>query len=87
MWEEKRKFDKRYSDVVSLEETIVSEGSHPTDGEMRELFEKLSLTGTKPAILSFIALYSEKYIPKSSLDVFPKPLKSHHISSCLTMNY
>ena len=39
------------------------------------LLEKLSLTGTKTAILSLVAPYSDKYIPKSSLDVFPKPLK------------
>ena len=40
---------------------------------MGELFEKLSLTGTKPAILSLKAPYSDKYVPKSSLDVFLKP--------------
>ena len=47
----------------------------PTDGEMGELFEKLSFTGTKPAIVSLIAPYSDQYVPKASLDVFPKPLK------------
>ena len=74
----KRKFDEMIEDdslLWSFEETMSSEGSPPTDGEMGELFEKLSLTGTKPVILSLIAPYSDKYVPKSSLDVFPKPLK------------
>ena len=31
----------------------------PTDEEMSQLFEALNLTGTKPAILSLIAPYSD----------------------------
>ena len=83
----KRKFDEMIEDdslLVSVEETICS---RPTDGEMRELFEKLSLAGTKPAILSLIAPYSETYIPKSFLNVFPKPLKSLQQPSHLQLLY
>ena len=73
----------------SFDETTSSQGCPPTDSEMGELFEKLSLTGTKPAILSLVAPYSDKYVPKSSLDVFPKPLNvfnNHRIFSCHTMS-
>jgi len=85
------KFDEMINDslLVSVEETISSEGSHSTDGEIREPFEKLNHTNTKPAILSLITPYSEKYIPKPCLNVFPKHLnhfKSHHIFSCHNMN-
>ena len=43
---------------------------------MSHLFETLSLTGTKPAILSLIAPHSDDYVPRSSLGTFPLPLKS-----------
>ena len=43
---------------------------------MSHLFETLSLTETKPAILSLIAPYSDDYVPRSSLGTFPLPLKS-----------
>ena len=86
----KRKFDEMIEDDSppgSLEETMSSEGRPPTDGEMGELFEKLSLSGTKPAILSLVSPYSDKYIPKSSLDVLPKPLKTLQQPSHLQLPY
>ena len=65
-----------------------SQGCPPTDSEMEELLlEKLSLKGTKPAILSLVAPYSDKYVPKSSLDVFPKPLKCLQQPSYLQLPY
>ena len=54
---------------------------------MGELFEKLSLTGTKPAILSLITPYFDKYVSKSSLDVFPKPLKCRQQPLYLQLPY
>ena len=38
---------------------------------MSQLFETLSLTGTKPAILSLIAPYSDDYVPRSLLGTSP----------------
>ena len=86
----KRKFDEMIEDdslQSSFDETTSSQGCPPTDSEMGELFEKLSLTGTKPAILSLVAPYSDKYVPKSSLDVFPKPLKCLQQPSYLQLPY
>ena len=64
-----------------------SQGCPPTDSETGELFKKLSLTGTKPAIFSVVAPYSDKYVPKSSLDMFPKPLKCFQQPSYLQLPY
>ena len=63
---------------VSTSEEILPRYSvpQPTDEEMSQLFQALSLTETKPAILSLIDPYSDEYVPKSSLTTFPKPLKS-----------
>ena len=53
-----------YSPQSSSDETMSSQGCPPTDSEMGELlFEKLSLTGTKPAIFSLVAPYSDKHVP------------------------
>ena len=41
---------------------------------MEILFKNLSTCCTKPAILSLIPPYSDNYVPKSAMDVFPKPL-------------
>ena len=65
----------------------VSQGASPTDLEMKLLFEKLNLAGTKPAILSLIPPYSDEYVPKSSGDILPKPLKSLHQPSYLQLEY
>ena len=45
-----------------------------TNEEMEILFKNLSTCYTKPAILSLIPPYSDNYVPKSAMDVFPKPL-------------
>ena len=71
----------------SFDKTVSSQGCPPTDSEMGELFEKLSLTGTKPAILSLITPYFDKYVSKSSLDVFPKPLKCRQQPLYLQLPY
>ena len=86
----KRKFDEMIEDdspLGSFQETMFIVGNPPTDDEMGELFEKLSLTGTKQAILSLIAPYSDQYVPKSSLDVFPKSLKCLQQPSYLQLPY
>ena len=45
-----------------------------TNKEMEIFFKNLSTCCTKPAILSLIPPYSDNYVPKSAMDVFPKPL-------------
>ena len=50
--------------------------TQPTDNEISQFIEALSVAGTKPAILSLISPYSDEYVPKSLLSTFPKPLKS-----------
>ena len=71
----------------SCDLVTVSQGASPTDLEMKLLFEKLNLAGTKPAILSLIPPYSDEYVPKSSGDILPKPLKSLHQPSYLQLEY
>ena len=51
-------------------------GKKPTESEMANLFDPLSKCKTKPAVLSVIPVFSEKYVPKSSLIIFPKPLNT-----------
>ena len=59
----------------------------PTDEEMSQLFEALNLAGTKPAILSRIAPYSDQYVPKSSVGTFSIPLISLHQPLYTEMQY
>ena len=56
---------------------------------MKLLFEKLSLARTKPATLSLIPPYSDKYVHNSSGDIYilPKPLKSLQQPSYLHLQY
>ena len=53
-----------------------STDTSPTDLIIKLLFEKLSLAGMKPAILSLIPPYTDKYMSMSSRDILPKSLKS-----------
>ena len=59
----------------------------PTDAELNVFFESLSMAGTKPAILSLIPKYSDKYIPKTSLPEFPMPLTELHKPEHLELSY
>ena len=45
--------------------------SRPTDLELKSFFDKISRCKSKPAILSLIPEYQDRYIPKSSLPFFP----------------
>jgi len=51
------------------------------------LFVNLSIGGSKPLILSLIPEYSDEYVPKSSLDYFPVPLKSLQQASHFSLGY
>ena len=62
-------------------------GKESTDSEMETLFANLSLGGAKPLILSLVPEYSDNYVPKSTLDTFPVPLKSLQESRYITLSY
>ena len=88
----KRKLDEmmEITDVPECPTDVATVSQHdtsPNDLEMKLLFEKLSLAGMKPAILSLIPPYSDKYVPKSSGDILPKPLKSLQQPSYLHLQY
>ena len=59
----------------------------PTESEMANLFDSLSKCKTKPAVLSVVPVFSEKYVPKSSLVTFPKPFNTLYKSDFLQLNY
>jgi len=62
-------------------------GKKPTESEMANFFDSLSKCKTKPAVLSVVPVFSEKYVPKSSLVTFPKPLNTLYQSDFLQLNY
>ena len=59
----------------------------PTESEVDLLFENLSCSGAKPAILSLIPKFTDSYMPKSSHAGFPQRLKSLEQSSYLDLHY
>ena len=54
---------------------------------MANLLHNLSQSGTKPAVLSLIPEFLEKYLLKASLVIFPTPLASLYQSDFLELNY
>ena len=62
-------------------------GKESTASEMETLFANLSVGGTKSLVLSLIPEYSDEYVPKSTLDTFPVPLKSLQQSSHIALSY
>lgn len=87
----KRKLDEAINDggndVATAPQQVTARGKEPTQSEMETLFANLSCAGAKPLVLSLIPQYSEDYVPKSSLDTFPVPLKSLQQSSHMSLNY
>ena len=86
----KRKLDEAIhqdgNDETSVQQAT-ARGKESTESEMNVLFANLSLGGTKPLVLSLIQGYSDEYVPKSTLDTFPMPLKSLQQSSHIKLNY
>jgi len=73
----KRKLDEMIVDGEDNSNAPVSKGGKlPTDTEMEQFFNNLSLCGTKPAVLSLVSPHSDVYVPKISLPTFPQPLTS-----------
>ena len=83
-----RKLDETLEGSETNSDRPVSRsGTLPTDTEMEQFFNNLSLCDTKPAILSLVPPHSDSYIPKASLSNFPKPLPSLRTSDSCKLNY
>ena len=61
--------------------------SRPTEVELRSFFDKISRCKSKPAILSLIPEYQDRYISKSSLPSFPVCLHDLYDQSLALANY
>ena len=72
---------------ASSDEAVSKSGTSPTDAEMEQFFNNLSLCGTKPAILSLVSPHSDTYVPKVSLPTFPQPLTSLRNPGNCKLNY
>ena len=75
----KRKLDEAIhqdSNDEATEQQATARGNESMESEMNMLFANLSAGGTKPLILSLISKYSDEYVPNSTMDSFPLPLKS-----------
>jgi len=89
----KRKFDEMMEKITSPEGSEAEEddlpkhGSQSTDADLHQLFQELSVSGTKPGVLSLVQGFSTKYIPKSSFEDSPIFLKSLHKPSYLQLEY
>ena len=64
-----------------------SSGTESTESELEDLLHDLSCGGTKPLVLSLVSHYSDSYMPKSSLETFPRPLKSLQQAEYLKLSY
>ena len=73
--------------VNAQKHTYPATGEKPTESEMANLFDSLSKCKTKPAVVSAVPVFSENYVPKSSLVNFPKPLNTLYQSDFLQINY
>ena len=60
---------------------------HPTEVELKSFYDKLSRCKSKPAILSLIPEYQDRYVPKSSLPSFPICLQDLFNRSLVTADY
>ena len=47
----------------------------PDDGEINNFYDYLAQCGVKPVLLSLLPKYSEKYVHKTTLSKFPRPLQ------------
>ena len=90
----KRKLDQIIDSTTSVEagmskcsKMYPAPGEKPTEAEMADFFDSLSKCCTKPAVLSVVPTFSEKYVPKSSLVTFPKPLSTLYQSELLQLSY
>ena len=55
--------------------------------EVKKFFENLSLCPSKPAILSIIPPYDDKYVPSTLIDTYPKVMSDLYCAELLNLNY
>lgn len=68
-------------------ESMPNRTSKPTVAELDLFFTSLSIAGSKPAILSLIPKYADKYIPKILSSEFPLPMIELHKPEYLKLSY
>jgi len=68
-------------------ESMPNRISKPTGAELDLFLESLSIAGSKPAILSLMPKYSDRYVPKTSLSEFPLPITELHKPEYLKLSY
>lgn len=73
--------------VIEEKESTLKHISKPTSAELDLFFANLSIADTKPAILSLMPKYSDKYVPKTSLPEFPLPLTELYKPDYLKVEY
>jgi len=61
--------------------------SSPTDGEIDNIYKKLSKSSSNSAILSIILPYAKDFQPKSTLSSFPQALPELFREEYLKLNY
>ena len=59
--------------------------SKPTESEMIHFYKSLELSTGKPALLSLVPSFSDRYIPLSARGILPKPLTSLFDAGCLNL--
>ena len=85
----RKKFDKRVVDNGNpkiQEPKTYSKANYASDEKVSEFYKSLSVCKSKPAILSIIPPYDEKYVPPTMTEVYPKisdfydPLKENSLN-------
>ena len=71
----------------SVSDARIKDCMPSTDEELSQLFNNMSLAGTKPSVLTLVDPYSDHQIPKSSQTTLPKPLRSLHDPSHIHLRY
>ena len=72
---------------VSEERHKLKEGTRPSYDEMASLFANLSVSGAMVGVLSVTPEYSDPYVPKMSLSIFPQPITALHKPEYVILAY
>ena len=84
----KHKLDELINGNSPNQGTISSKSTvTPSNEDYESLYENLSKSGTKPAILSILSEYSDPYIPKRMLSPFPQSLPQLHKPEYIETGY
>ena len=82
-----RDLDSPSAPSSPVESRHVPEIRAPTDTQKSDFLKAISSCGSKPAILSLCAPYSDLYVPKSTSDRLPLPLSSLYDKQYLHLEY